>query len=302
MRRETYGAALQQFDDLMTAAAAIGPVSRPLPLYYAVLQAGKAIAAAWAPGDTWRVEGHGLAEDRQAEWQDDILRFRVKPSVTKRGPGVFGAVASKLGTARLTGSVELGALWSAFPGAHPPASGSWPLALPVQPTYFDHARHLAIRVRHGYVFLRAQVPHEHAESISQMLAMYPDAVGARVDAGSVMLPVSAEDEWGVGVEVTWPEFSSELVPPYPYARIPQRGQASHHWLVPAVGEGADRLSPLLLWWALLFGLSLLARYHPAEWRAALDLDRSHCADRLMELLDEALLIVPDLLYEATAWE
>jgi hypothetical protein len=48
----------------------------------------------------------------------------------------------------------------------------------------------------------------------------------------------------------------------------------------------------------LFGLSLLARYHPANWRAALDFDRSACADRPAELLDEALVIVPDLLFEA----
>src|SRR6266446_6893940 len=133
-RRETYGAALQQFDDLIAAAAAIGPVSRPLPLYYAVLQAGKAIAAAWTPGDDWSAGGHGLTEDNRAEWQHDILRFRVKPSVTKKwGPGVFGAVAAKLGPATLTDSVELGALWSALPEANPPPeSGPWPPALPFQ--------------------------------------------------------------------------------------------------------------------------------------------------------------------------
>jgi hypothetical protein len=279
-------------------------VSRPLPLYYAVLQAGKAIAAAWSPDDTWRARGHGLSEDGQAEWQDDILRFRVKPSGTRRGgSGVFGAVASKLGTARLTGSVELGALWSALPGAHlPPTSGSWPLALPVQPTYFERSRHFTIRAHRGYVYLRAQDPNEDAESISQKLALYPDAAGARVESGSVKLPAGPEDEWGTGFAVTWPELSAELVPPYPHNRISQHEQASRHWLVPAVGRGSDRLSPLLLWWALLFGLSLLARYQPAEWRAALDLDHSPCADRLMGLLDDALLIVPDLLYEATAWE
>ena len=77
-RRDTYAAALQQFDDLMTAAAVIGPVSRPLPLYCAVLQAGKAIAAAWTPGDDWHAGGHGLTEDDSAKWQD-ILHFRVKP-------------------------------------------------------------------------------------------------------------------------------------------------------------------------------------------------------------------------------
>src|SRR6266851_6255194 len=58
-RRAIYGAALQQFDDLIAAAGAIGPVSRPLPLYYAVHQAGKAIVAAWVR-DEFRPRIHGL--------------------------------------------------------------------------------------------------------------------------------------------------------------------------------------------------------------------------------------------------
>src|SRR6185437_16243610 len=66
LRRETYGAALQQFDELIAAAAAIGPVSRPLPLYYAVHQAGKAIAAAWADQQP-PITGHGLTQVRSAK-------------------------------------------------------------------------------------------------------------------------------------------------------------------------------------------------------------------------------------------
>lgn len=87
-RRDTYAALLQQFDDLMTAASAVGPVTRPLPLYYAVLQAGKAIAAAWIPGDDWPARGHGLIEDDTGDRQD-VLHFRVKPSpVSKSGEQV----------------------------------------------------------------------------------------------------------------------------------------------------------------------------------------------------------------------
>ena len=58
------------------------------------------------------------------------------------------------------------------------------------------------------------------------------------------------------------------------------------------------MPPVLLWWVLLHGLSLLARYEPAAWRLALDLDISPIADPLIGLLDKALQIVPDLLYEA----
>ncbi len=55
---------------------------------------------------------------------------------------------------------------------------------------------------------------------------------------------------------------------------------------------------MLLWWVLLFGLSLLARYDPAVWRAALDLDQSPVAGPVMGLIDDALVILPDLLFEA----
>lgn len=308
-RRDTYAAALQQFDDLMTAAAVIGPVSRPLPLYYAVLQAGKAIAAAWTPGDDWHAGGHGLAEDGSAEWQD-ILHFRVKPSSPSKkwGTGVFGAVAEKLGAARLMEGVELGALWSALPGANlPPSYGSWPLALPFQPVYFE--RDFTIRALRGYVYLRGQATADDAGSIGHLLAGYPDAAGAHLEAGDVMLPVPQEaepgvlaDTWGTGVALTWPQPSPDLVPPYPRNRLRKDRSGGEHWLVPAVGAESGRLPSLLLWWALLFGLSLLARYHPAKWRAALDFDRSACADRLAELLDEALVIVPDLLFEAAITE
>lgn len=136
-RRATYAAAVQQHDDLLAAARTVGPLSRPLPLYYAVHQAGKAIAAAWTGPDDWHVRGHGLAEDTsdRTSWQTDVQRFRVKPA----GVGVFGAVARTLGSAGLTGSVEMGALWSALPDVPvPPDVGRWRLAMRViPPPYFD---------------------------------------------------------------------------------------------------------------------------------------------------------------------
>lgn len=174
--------------------------------------------------------------------------------------------------------------------------------MPVQPVYFERAQKFTIRAYRGYVYLRGQVLLDDAESVNEMLARYPDAANARVEVGDVKFPTNPTDGPGAGVGVVWPELSPELVPPYPHARAAEYGQASEHWLVPGVGDQSDRLSSLLLWWVLLFGLSLLARYQPAEWRKALDLDRSQYADPLTELLDEALEVVPDLLYEAAIWE
>lgn len=313
IRRETYGAALQQFDDLMIAAAAIGPVSRPLPLYYAVLQAGKAIAAAWSDEDA-PVSGHGLKQDRQrepAEWHSDVLRFPVTPD--ERWPGVFAAVASTLGAVRLTGTVELGALWAALPEVTPPPAGSpWPLALPVIPEY-DPVRggpsdDLGFR---GTVWLRGQDIPADAAAVNQLLARYPAGAGAMaLTSNGELVP-----RWtprGVGVVAQWPGPEAQLrqgEPAFPdliEAHVINRTtlyrRASEHWLIPDVGNGNDHLPHLLLWWILLLGLSLLARYQPAEWRKALDLDRSPYAHPLSELLDEALTIVPDLLYDAAVRE
>lgn len=44
-RRRVYGAALAQFDELIAASAAVGPASRPLPLFYDLSQAGRAISS-----------------------------------------------------------------------------------------------------------------------------------------------------------------------------------------------------------------------------------------------------------------
>jgi YaaC-like Protein len=57
-RRAAFSAALQQFEELMVAAAAVGLAARPLPLFYALGQAGRALLAAWGPN--YEIRGHGL--------------------------------------------------------------------------------------------------------------------------------------------------------------------------------------------------------------------------------------------------
>lgn len=59
-RRRVFGAALQQSEELFEASAAAGVASKPVPLFYALSQAGRAIAAAHNPDETWRIFGHGL--------------------------------------------------------------------------------------------------------------------------------------------------------------------------------------------------------------------------------------------------
>lgn len=68
------------------------------------------------------------------------------------------------------------------------------------------------------------------------------------------------------------------------------------YALPEVGGGASPL-PLMLWWALLLGLSSLTRYDPARWTAAIDVAASDLAISLERLFDVAEQRVPARILE-----
>ena len=56
----------------------------------------------------------------------------------------------------------------------------------------------------------------------------------------------------------------------------------------------------MAWWAVLYTLSMLARYQPAEWAAHVDVDASPHAVPVERLLAQAIGIIPELMAEAIA--
>jgi hypothetical protein len=61
--------------------------------------------------------------------------------------------------------------------------------------------------------------------------------------------------------------------------------------LPTIANGPSPY-PLMLWWALLLGLSSLARYEPGIWTSAIDPDTSQLAVSLERVLDVASERVP----------
>jgi len=51
----------------------------------------------------------------------------------------------------------------------------------------------------------------------------------------------------------------------------------------------------MTWWALLYALSMYARYHPKEWLAALDVDASPVGVTLERVMDRAIGALPQLI-------
>jgi hypothetical protein len=86
------------------------------------------------------------------------------------------------------------------------------------------------------------------------------------------------------------EFHSRLTRPY-------LGD-DDRYIFPSIGGDQQALHPLLAWWAILFALSMLARYEPETWTDYIDVDTSPYAVPLETLLDRALLTCPELLLHA----
>ncbi len=290
-----FGAALQQFEELMDAATSVGYAARPLPLFYAISQAGRAIAAVHAD-DPWELSGHGLKHE---------LRQPVFESIVKPAPGKadsFSSVCAALSQGALGKPVELGALWSSLPdfwGIDLPGE-RWPRALRVLPPTIDFAANLLSTTSVPAVIcglpnhlFDGLSDEDSTNALRNELARSP---GARDWEPSVAVP--HPDEYRRHVNVQWRAASARVRTHVIEQRAPQYRVSGQHWLRPMLNESRDFLSPLMTWWALLFGVSMLARYHPAPWTHALAIDQSRDAMPLERALDEALEAVPLLVLDA----
>jgi hypothetical protein len=74
-RKRTFRAALQQFEELLGAAETVGSASRPLLLFYALSQAGRAITAARG-SMPWELRRHGLT---WKEGSQPLLERTIEP-------------------------------------------------------------------------------------------------------------------------------------------------------------------------------------------------------------------------------
>lgn len=294
-RRRVYGAALDQFEELMAAAASAGSRSRPLPLFYALSQAGRAIAAAHAE-QGWRLQGHGLSAPELDRADVCELLIHPAPRQTKDGRrDSFAAIAELGGSEPLPAPVCLGALWASLPGACDYlAAERWrrPLhAVPHEPGIqpaFDCSRLSADLIglaAPSESEARAELgeyPRAAAAELPTVQGIFPRETTAFGPAVLIRWAIEATDIWG------WQRGRDRILPLDPLT--------GRRWLRPALAGAA--LDTLASWWVLLFGLSMLARYEPGAWVRALDLDRPGVAAQLSKLLDLALDAVPLLVIAA----
>jgi hypothetical protein len=280
-----YRAALQQFEELVRAAQSSGPASRPLPLFYALAQAGRAIVA--VKGGPMHF-GHGLA---LGDPQEDPLETTVRPGgQSKKGLGHFQAVAQAAGSPLLNDTVPIGAVIASLPELANVLllHEDWPQALPI----WERAWYKGLGMP-GLTPVTMVIDQERVrfDDLLKLLADYPTVRNRITESKAVAtleaLPTYATPE-GQGVGALFQGDAADLETAAPQYRI-----AGRRWLRPSIA-GSDPPTPIMTWWLLLYALSMYARYHPQAWVAALDVDSSPAAVTLERAMTRALDALPQL--------
>lgn len=298
-RRTTFQTALEQCEQFLGAAGIAGYATRPVQLFYALSQAGRAIVAASPNVDnqSWRVSGHGLTANTSA-----LLAADVTVTATRRG--LFPALASALNVEALASDepVALRELWPLLPEtATVPLTNDvllpvlllFPSGWPEAPSFSEAE---VCWIPHQ---VKALYGTDHAR-LKEHLDRYP---ALRDSVLKVSHPMG-KLEWrregpGLTLGVAWRSADNDC-PPLVLAdsrTFSDLGVACYRSaddcvLTPALGTMTSGLHPFLALWAVLLALSSLARYEPAAWSKMIDIDRSAEANAIEHLLEEATTAVP----------
>jgi hypothetical protein len=295
-RRATFQSALEQCEQFLTAARGVGYATRPVQLFYALSQAGRAIVAA-SPrigNQAWKVSGHGLTAHTNAASAADVAVAATKA-------GLFPSVAAALDIESLVPdeSVALRELWPILPESlFAPLTTN--VMLPVL-LFSPHAW------PEGAPFSQAEIawiPRRVKDAygddpvrVKEHLDHYPALRESRPQVSRPM----GRLEWastgpGLRLGVEW----CSGPPPLSLSdnrTLNELGVASYRFVgdfvvTPVIGSMSTGLHPILALWAVLLGLSSLARYEPAAWSNMIDIDRSPEASAIEHLLEEAMESVP----------
>ncbi len=139
------------------------------------------------------------------------------------------------------------------------------------------------------------------EWLATKLSAYPTALGWRAKAS----PLVTSSIGGHTTEPWWvPATLSRQIEQSEWAQsagildalAPIDPVGGYRMLRPAIDAAQTDAppSPLMTWWALLFGLSMLARYQPATWAELLAVDRNEWAVSIEFALESAAASIPAL--------
>lgn len=309
LRRRTYISALEQAEQLFRAATVVSPAARPLPLFYGLSQAGRTIAAASPKlgGNAWQLRGHGI---KCYELEGALSSVRVDIAGKSGSAGSFVRLSEVLNSPLWEdGVVDLGHLWDSLP-VNRVSPLVEPLthrrtALELALPDFSQSQHPLLTAAIDFIPLWVVESAVPRDALSDYLSSFPGA--ADYDNVTIRGDVSRPPAFEPHVDRPWALlfanwYAKDTAPATVAERqafmdsitLPYLGG---RWFFPDITRTGQPLHPLLTWWCVLFALSMLARYQPAEWANHIDVDQSPHAVPLERILTDALTTVPALVYE-----
>lgn len=280
-REAAYTVGLTQAEDLWLAADRADPLADPILRYYALAQAAQALAASSPlPDDAWQPgHSHGLkCKVSKTATRLEFSEVLISPS----GNGLAQVLAAALGSRMIPRDTKLsdliGSLWHNAYSCEEPIHDSMPRRpLHVRPGVRDNQGRLRVDLvgdlwtannrnmldlkyfLYGYPGLRGCLPSEVTHRTPEegeafvWLTVGPDS------------PLSDPQTWldncDVGPDPEW---------------LHQIGGARQSigtvTFLPGFNGDDSTIHPLLSWFLVLYGFSMLARYHGRGWRGRLDLD------------------------------
>ncbi|MEV0427879.1 YaaC family protein [Micromonospora sp. NPDC050495] len=303
-RRKTYVAALEQAQQMFTAAANVGIATRPLLLFYGLSQGGRAIAAAakQVSNNDYPLVGHGIKVNTST-LVGPVAKVQVYGDNTTAGS--FTRLSKILNSPTWDGTapVSLGELWNTLPeGSMFPLErsvGKVPLPVSVDEYSVLHQAQTASPVQLIVTGISADImpPLQQTGPIPALeafLGQYPKLAGHTAIYVKGVYP----DGQGGTLNLAYPSSNSGYQERTAEALAHSTLYRLHdRYAFPAVGANTDSLHPVMAWWAVLFALSMLARYQPEAWADHIAVDSSKVAVPIEQLLTEALTAVPELLLQ-----
>jgi hypothetical protein len=317
-RRETFDAAMEQAEQLFIAAQSIGTATRPLLTFYGVAQLGRAIAAVSTSLDNkeYRLSSHGLADGSLS-----VAASNGLSEVTIRGlpTGAFPVVAKALGASTMRQNVSIGQLWNLLPDAErfPLRGLAGRKALSVESSFLTPDK---LHCEVGGVPLDALGGRDAVMELARLISLpsvdppviavqheqlrvffadYPGLSDASLGHSGPLQPIHfkfGDRGEALRVPVSFPQATGESMA----VTLSRRAHLYHgaSWAYPSLDSDGRPAHPFMLWWAVLYVLSRLARYEPRDWTRLISVSSSPDATAVEYLLDEAQAALPELAYAA----
>jgi hypothetical protein len=302
---------LEQAQQMFRAAEGVGPQTRALLVFYGLSQAGRAIAAAAVglKGERWNLIGHGI---HGVQWHESLAEIELWAD-TAGSAGSFVRLSELLGSPLWTKDtrVQLGNLWDTLPldMPYPLLEGDRTPPLHAGPSIAEGPHPLLTVYVAGFP---DRVVHAGTRSaLDTFLTPYLGIAGydsyPRSRMGSETPNFERHGPDNSALFMHWRMDNTDAPGPERLQRLHSmtRPYRTSRYFFPTLPGLARDLHPLMAWWAVLYALSMLTRYQPAQWARDIDIDGARHAILVEKLLVLAMEHLPgliaDTIGEVAAW-